>query len=160
MADLLTHALVAYSLAVVLSWRYPWIKPYHVTAAMVGATLPDLTRIGLILDPGVIESYGVPFSWTSLHTPVGGMLVVGVLVLLVDCSYRREVFLFLSLGLATHLILDIFLISVTGRTYALFYPISMYRAYAPGFYLSTQVLPAMITGVIASLVTKFGPQEL
>ncbi len=54
---------------------------------MVGSTLPDLTRIGLILDPAMMESV-MPFSWSPLHTPIGGMMVVGILSMLMENKHQ------------------------------------------------------------------------
>ncbi len=121
--------------------------------------MPDLTRIGLILDPGSIENtLKIPFSWSPLHTLGGSMMVVGILALLSNNRYREKIFLFLVLGLLSHLVLDIFLISTTGRIYGLLWPLP-FKPYAPGFYLSIDVLPAIITGSTALFISKFRPDK-
>ncbi len=152
MADLLTHVLVAYTIAVALSWRYKWINPAHVTVVMVGATLPDLTRIGLLIDPATVEKIGIPFSYSPLHTMGGAMVSVLILSVFVRVKYAKEVFILLFLGLLSHLALDALLISASGHSYPIFWPISVYNPPTPGFYLSTDMWPALLTGSIALFI--------
>jgi hypothetical protein len=66
MPDLLTHVLVGYSLGTLLSTHREW--PHTMTTVvMLGALLPDLTKIRLVLTDAQVEalvgvrSRGTPF---------------------------------------------------------------------------------------------------
>ena len=62
MADLLTHVLVPFVLLTPLSWRFRWLTDRWIVLAMAGAAIPDLVKIGIVVDDGVIESLaGAPF---------------------------------------------------------------------------------------------------
>ena len=49
MPDLLTHTLVGYIIATILSFKYEWLTPPWVTIAMMGTFIPDLTKIKLVV---------------------------------------------------------------------------------------------------------------
>ncbi len=152
MADLLTHVLVAYTVAIVLSWKFKWINSAHVTAVMVGSTLPDLTRIGLLIDPASVENIGIPFSYSPLHTMGGAMVSVLIISTLVRVKHAKITFILLTLGLLSHLALDSLIISASGHSYAIFWPISVYNPPTPGLYLSTDMWPALLAGSSALCV--------
>ena len=153
MADLLTHALVAFSIGTVLSWRFEKITPQFITLIMIGSVLPDLTRIGLIIKSAWIEkSLGIPFSWQPLHT-IGGVVIVILLIsLLVGKKDNKTILPLLALGAFSHLFLDAFLIKASGHSYTMFFPFTSYSPQTPGFYLSTDVWPVMIAGIIAIII--------
>ena len=68
MAELLTHVLAGLIIATIASWRYAWITPPLVVACMVGAAIPDLNRIDLVLPADTITALiGLP--WTSGELP-------------------------------------------------------------------------------------------
>ena len=93
MAELFTHMLVGYVIAVVLSWRYEWITYPYVTLTMGAAILPDLNRIELVLPAATIEAIlGVPWLWTPLHRVSGTFIVVCLGTLLAPKPLRRRVF--------------------------------------------------------------------
>lgn len=153
MADLLTHIFVGYTIGMVLTWKYDKLKSAHVTAVMVGSTLPDLVRIRLLLDPVKIEQVlGIPFSWGPLHTAGGVIIIVAIGSLLSVPKEFKVIFILLLIGAASHLLLDALLISVSGYSYAVLWPFLDFHPPTPGLYLSTDVWPAMITGIIALLV--------
>lgn len=151
MADLLTHVLVAYSLGTLLSWRYEAIKKHHITLLMIGSALPDLTRIGLIIDPARVE--WVSYSYFPLHTVVGAGLTAVILSTMVKDDMA---FPFMFSGALTHLFLDSLLINVTGHSYAMFWPLSPYAPSTPGLYLSTDMWPAVIAGTVAIILWIYG----
>ncbi len=151
MADLLTHVLVAYSVAVVLSWRLHWITTPYVTALMVGSTLPDLTRIGLLIDPGLIERTGIPFSYSPLHT-LGGALITFLIISLTTVKNFKPVSMLLGLGVLTHFALDLLLINASGHSFTVLWPLTAYRPPTPGLYLSTDLWPALLAGAVALVV--------
>lgn len=110
MADLLTHVLIAYIAAKLLSLRYPWITKPYLTAAMLGGVLPDLNRIELLVPADAVEGItGLPFSWGGLHRT--GPIVVSILIIayLVPKRYRTRLLAMLALGAGLHLFADLFL---------------------------------------------------
>jgi membrane-bound metal-dependent hydrolase YbcI (DUF457 family) len=150
MAELLTHVLVGYALATGLSLRYEWITPEYVTMAMVGAMVPDLNRLGILVTSETVEAVlGVPFSWTGIHTLGGSVLVVSIGALLVTPRHRSRVFLLLTLGMLSHHALDLLLVSASGYSYPVLWPLSAYHPPTPGIYLSSDRWPLAITTVIA-----------
>jgi len=151
MPDLLAHALLAYSLCTLLSRRYQWLTPRFVTVGMAGAFIPDLTKIRLLVPASrVRELLGVPFDWTGLHT--GGAAVVAVLVgsMVVPPAQRRRVTALLGLGAASHLLADALLLTPTGRSYAVLWPLTQYHPPTPGLYLSTSPVPTVVAAVVAA----------
>ncbi|MFO8110071.1 MAG: metal-dependent hydrolase [Thermoplasmata archaeon] len=155
MADLLSHVLVAYSLGTILSWRYKDIKKHHITFLMIGAALPDLTRIALIIDPGRVG--WITFNFFPLHTVIG----VGITATILSTMVKDDLALpFLFSGALTHLFLDSLLINVTGHSYPMFWPVTAYAPPTPGLYLSTDVGTAMIAGAAAILVWTFHRKKL
>ena len=150
MADLFTHVLVGYVLATLLSWRYEWITPPLVTVAMVGAALPDLNRIGLVVDDAVIAAtLGIPFSWTPFHRIGGTILVVLIGALLVPREYRKAVLLLLALGAGSHYLLDFFLYKPSGVTGPLLWPFVTHGFAIEGVYLSSDRWPAVLASAAA-----------
>ncbi|MFB6182986.1 MAG: metal-dependent hydrolase [Haloarculaceae archaeon] len=154
MTDLLAHVLVAYSLCRVLSWRYDWLTSEYVTLGMVGAFIPDILKIQLLVpDETVARLLGVPFNWDSLQT--GGGVIVSVLVgvALLATGQRRRGGLLLGLGASSHLVLDEMLLTPSHRSgLQILWPLAQYRLPSPGLYLSTQPGPTLVAGGIAVLV--------
>lgn len=154
MPDLLTHVLIVYSACLVLSWRLAWLDQAYVTVAMLGAMTPDLSKINLLLPSWLVERWlSLPFSWTALHTVGGVALTILIVVTLVGSAYRKRVAALLAFGAGTHLLADAMLRSVTGRSFAFFWPLSAYAPPTPGLYLSTDPWPTVVAIVIAVAVT-------
>jgi hypothetical protein len=155
MPDLLAHALAAYVLGTLLSWRYDWLTSAYVTVAMAGAFVPDLTKVGLLVHESVVfAAIGRPFSWAPLHYLGGVVLSVLVGVLLVAPGGRRRirVLSLLSVGAASHLFLDALLRTASGRAFMVFWPLTNWRPPTPGLYLSTEPWPTLFFGVLAGVV--------
>ena len=156
MADLLTHMLVGYVIAIVLSWRYEWITYPYITLVMGAAILPDLNRIELVLPAATIEAIlGVPWLWTPLHRVSGTFLVVCLGTLLAPKRLRRRVFALLVVGAASHYGLDLLLYQPSGLAGPFFWPITDYRLAIEGFYLSSDRWPALVMTPIAAVVWYF-----
>lgn len=150
MPDLLTHAFLAYALGMVLAWRYGWLTSRYVTVIMAGAFIPDIAKIALIIPSNRIAALvNMPFSWFGIHTAGGAVVAVLIGVVIVHSSERRRIFLLLSLGAASHLIADAFLIKAYGHSYPLLWPLTAYAPPTPGLYLSTDLWPAIVTGTLA-----------
>jgi hypothetical protein len=153
MPDLLAHVFIAYSLCRVLSWRWVWLTTPYVTAGMVGAFIPDLVKIELIVpSETVAQTLGLPFEWGSLATGGGTLVSVCIGLVLLGTNERRRGGLMLGLGAGSHLLADSLLLTPTGRSVQLLWPLSQYRVPTPGLYLSTQPEPMVLTGTVAALV--------
>lgn len=153
MPDLLTHALVMYVVLTVASWRVEWLAPRYVTVGMMGAMIPDLTKVRLVVPSYRVESVlEIPFDWFALHTLGGSLVSVLIGTVLVPPRYRTRVFSLLALGATSHLLLDALLINPSGYSYALLWPLTGYQPPTPGLYLSTDRWPALVTGTLAALV--------
>lgn len=150
MAELLTHVLVAYAVATLLSWRYEWLEPHYVTVAMAAAMIPDLNRLDLIAPAAALETtFGVPFDWGATHTLGGSLLVVCLGALAVPARYRRRVFLVAALGMLSHHALDLFLVGLSGHSYPVLWPLTQYNPPTPSLYLSSDRWPAAVAAVLA-----------
>ncbi|GAB6878836.1 hypothetical protein JCM17823_11100 [Halorubrum gandharaense] len=153
MAELFTHVLAGYVIGTLLSWRYDWVTYPFVTVVMVGAALPDLNRIGLVLPADAVAALlGVPFSWTPLHRAGGTLLVVCLGALLVSRQYRRAAVALLFVGAASHYALDFFLYKPSGVTGPLLWPFRTHGFAVEGFYLSSDRWPAVVVTAVAGVV--------
>lgn len=153
MPDLLSHVLIAYTAALVLSWWFGWLTPSYRTVAMVGACIPDMTKITLILRDEYVEAFlGVPFSWKALHTTGGVIVAILIGVTLVAPEERTRVGVLLGLGAVTHLLADALLVTPSGRSYAILWPLTQYHPPTPGLFTSTQPQPTVLVGLVAATV--------
>lgn len=153
MADLYTHVLIGYMIAVVISWRYEWLDYPFVAVVMAGAILPDLNRIELLVPAVAIEAaLGIPFSWTPLHRAGGTLLIVCLGALLATKQYRRAVFALLFVGAASHYLLDFWLYKPSGVSGALLWPFVTYGFGIDGFYLSSDRWPAIVVTIAAIVI--------
>lgn len=151
--DVLTHVLVGYCIGTLCSIRDERIGPAQVTLVMIGALSPDFAKIELLFPDGFVAALlGVPFSWAPLHTLGGSVLVVCLGALLVAPEYRRLAIALLAIGAASHHVLDLLLLTVTGTSYAVFWPLSGYRLPTPGLYLSSDRWPAIVAGAVAAVL--------
>ena len=152
MADLLTHVLVGFVIAVVLSWRFAWITPPFIAVAMVGAAIPDLNRMQLLVHESSIEAMlGVPWSWSVFHRAGGALLVVMILTVLVRREYMVPVSTMLLIGVSSHFLLDYGLWQASGRTSLMLWPITDAYLDVGGFYRSSDRWP-MILALVASVL--------
>lgn len=158
MAEILTHVLVAFVLFTVTGWAIEWIDRRWVVVGIVGSILPDLNRIGLVIDDHAIgQLLAVPFSWGAIHTLGGVLLLAGIgAVLFPDSRTRRRSYGMLLAGAVSHLVLDGVKQWADGANGAYLYPFSWWRNPTPGWYVSADrwVLAASILLVIAILVAN------
>ena len=153
MAELYTHVLVAFTLAVAISWQLEWITRPYVAAVVVGAVIPDLNRIELIVPAAIIESVtGLTWAWTVFHRAGGVILVVLLFTLLVPPRHRRVVFAMLVLGVASHFVLDYLLWQPSGQTNLMLWPVTDIHLGYQGFYRSSDSWPALLATVTAAVV--------
>lgn len=153
MPDLLAHVFIAYTLCRLLSWRVEWLSTPYVTLGMVGAFIPDIVKIKLLVPSWRMEQLlGVPFSWGSLATGGGTVLSVLIGVILLASHERARGAGLLAVGAGSHLVADSLLLTPTGRTVQFLWPVSQYAVPSPGLYLSTQPEPTIVTGLVAGAV--------
>lgn len=150
MPDLLSHALIAYTLCTLLAARYRWLTPRYVTVGMAGAFVPDIAKVDLVLPGAVVRNaLGVPFSWFGVHTLGGAAVAALVGVVLAAGEQRRRVAALLALGAGSHLAADALLLKASGHSYPVLWPLTVYHPPTPGLYHSTDVWPAFATGAAA-----------
>lgn len=138
MAELLSHVLHAFVLFTVLSWWVGWLTRRWVAVGMVGAILPDLNRIDMLVDGDTIEAViGIPWGWGGLHT-VGGVLLLAAIgaVLFSDRHEQLRAFGLLTGGAVLHLVVDSLKLWADGFAGAYWYPLTWYRPPTPGLYVS------------------------
>ena len=151
MPDLLTHTLVAYTLAVGLSVRYRWLTPPYVTVVIMGAFIPDLTKIRLLVPSWRLEAWlGLPFDWGALHTVGGTLVSVLIGVTVVRRTDRWRVCGPLGVGAASHLVLDSLLAFPAGRMKFVLWPLTTYRPVFDGLFLSTDRWPVVVAAGVAA----------
>ncbi|ELY90989.1 metal-dependent hydrolase [Natrialba taiwanensis] len=156
--DVLTHVLVGYSIGTLLSFRYAWLRPAHVTLVMIGALSPDFMKIDLLVPDGLVGFLlGIPFSWAPLHTLVGSLLVALFLgTLLIAPALRWRAFGLFVIGALSHHVLDVALVTATGYSYAVFWPLTTYRFPAADLFLSSDRWPALVAGGLALTIWLVG----
>jgi len=149
MPDLLTHVLVGYILGTLLTLNSETGRQLT-TVVMLGAILPDLTKIKLVIPDALVEAtLGIPFSWYALHTLGGVLITTTVGALFVEESRRRQVFALLFGGALSHLFLDSLLIKPSGYASVVWWPFLTTALPTPGLYLSSDRWPAILTGLLA-----------
>jgi len=150
MPDVLTHVLWGYIIGMLLSVRYDWLDARFVTVVMLGALLPDLTKIALVVDDAIVaNALGVPFSWGAIHRLGGASIACAIGALLVGDGYRTRVFVLLMIGVISHLVLDGLLINVSGYSYAILWPLTNYHFPTPNLFVSSDRWPAIVSAMLA-----------
>lgn len=110
MPDWVTHTMIG--------WITGKILQKEVGLVVIGSIIPDLVKVS-----DIALLFGVDFQsvFTAFHTPAGSLLVGGIFSLFfVD---TKKVFFALTIGIATHFLLDFFLIGAT-RGIQFLYPFS------------------------------------
>ncbi len=107
MPDWLTHTLIG--------WITGKILKKEVALVAIGSIIPDLVKLNHIplLFGADLQSFFNPF-----HTPAGSLLVGGVFALFFLDT--KKAFFALAIGIATHFLLDFFLIGATRGIQFLF----------------------------------------
>lgn len=153
MADLLTHVLVAYVLLTVLGWHVDWLTRRWVAVGMIGAILPDLEMVSVVVDDTAVQALlGFPFTWNVLHTVFGLVLLAGAGAVLFS-KERQRVFLVVLFGGMSHLVLDGFRMWADGRTDFWLYPL-WWRPPTPNVYVTADWrVPAVTVCVAVAIYT-------
>ena len=153
MPDMLAHVFVAYATTKIIICNWERVDERYVTIGMVGAFIPELVKIKLLVPTDVItRALGIPFHWGSLATG-GGVLVSLVIGTLMLDPYRRyHGGILLGVGAITHLVTDSLNKSACNFSEQLFWPLLPHRLPSPGLYLSSQPEVTAVTGIIAAIV--------
>lgn len=152
MPDLLTHVTIAFTLATLLALRYEWISPPYVTAAMVGAAVPDLMNVVGVIPSAVMSAlHGIPIVLVVFHTIPGSLAGIAAGSLFVGSGHRRRVFLLATMGMLTHHGLDLLLITSDGVSYHVLWPLTRFEPQLPQLYRSSDRWPALLALSAASV---------
>ena len=116
MPDWITHILVAWTLTTILGFRFKQFNQSNAAIVMLGALIPDIYKITLLLNSFGINLYNF---LTPIHLPIGSMFIAALFSLFF--INRKSIFLFLIMGIATHYALDLLLF---GGGMAIFYPLN------------------------------------
>lgn len=156
MPDLLSHVLLALTLLLLVSLWMP-VRRHELTAGLLGAILPDASKVGLFFnDDGIEALVGGSIDFLGWHTLTGIILSVAVFALLVEPRFRRRTTGFVAFGALSHVGFDLLLRTASGHTpYALFWPLSGHRLLTPGLYLSGDPSVLIFALSSAALVWAF-----
>lgn len=136
MADLLTHVLVPFVVLTVLRWSVVRIDRRWIPVAMGGAAVPDLGKVGLLLDDSTVEVVlGVPFSYGPIGTLAGVLVISGAIAVWFG-SARRVAYGWLVFGGLTALVLDGLRAYADGVANFWLYPV-WWRPPTPSLYVSS-----------------------
>ncbi|MFB6179728.1 MAG: hypothetical protein ABEI77_08400 [Halorientalis sp.] len=149
MADLLTHVLTAYVLFTVASWLFDWQTTPWRPIAMAGAAIPDLSKVGVIVDSSRIEAVlGVPFTYRAIST-ISGVVIIAAGISLCFTEYRRRVFGLLVGGGLSALALDGLRMYADGRSSFWLYPL-WWRPPTPSLYVSSDPRVLLVALVVST----------
>lgn len=156
MAEWLTHVLIAYAVFRVLSWYVNWITDRWVSIGMIGAILPDLNRLNLIVESDIVAYLiGYEFNWFGIHTMGGIVLLSGIGALLFrNPSERQKAFVTLLGGSISHIIVDLPQRYADGKMILDSYgfPLLLPRPPTPGWYVTPDRWVVVVALVTASVV--------
>ena len=159
MADLLTHALLAYAVLTVLGWRVDWLTRRWIAVGIGGVAIPDLVKVDMLVDADLLSAVlGVPFEFDPIATVWGVLLIAGAIALLFE--QRRRAFAVLVAGGGSAVVLDGLRLYADGRAGYWLYPL-WWRPPTPGWYVSSDprvlVVGLVVAGVVFALDRRVVP---
>jgi len=107
MPDWLTHTI--------FGWITGKITKIEIGLIVIGTLIPDLIKINIAFVWFRIDHH---YFFDPIHTPIGAILIGGIIALFF--KDMKKVFIVLYIGIATHFILDFFLVHVSGGMKLLF----------------------------------------
>jgi len=149
MPDWVTHLAVAWTICRILRFRFNSFSPENTMIVMVGALIPDMVKVAVALR---FLGMGIWDYVEPIHLPAGSLTLAGMIALLFP--ERKNTFLFLSLGVATHYCLDLILINLNGGM-SLLFPFS-WISWQLGFTTSADYRVTFIAVLIAGVVYMVG----
>lgn len=159
MPDSLAHVVAAYVLLQVVAWRFSSYGKPIVVAGMVGALIPDVAKLHILLPAPVVETaLGVPFAWRGLGGLWAVLLLSALGALTVARGQRSRVFGALVAGGLSHIVLDAFnrMPGTVDRSAAL-YPLHPVLEPLPGIYISGDYWPTLVilaVGVSVAVIDR------
>ncbi|QLK26831.1 metal-dependent hydrolase [Natrinema zhouii] len=151
MADLLSHVLLVYAGCTIAGWYRP-IPDRWIAVAMIGAILPDLNRITILVTNGTLEAtLGVPFDVDAVST-LGGVLVLAGIGAMVVADRHRRAFAALFAGALLHLLVDALKAYADGAAGMWLYPVTWARHPTPSLYVSSDPTVLVLVGALAAIV--------
>ncbi|PCR90462.1 metal-dependent hydrolase [Natrinema ejinorense] len=150
MADLLSHVLLAYAGCTIAGWYRP-IPDRWIAVVMIGAVLPDLNRMTLLVASGTLEAaLGVPFDLDALST-LGGAIVLAGMGAMVVADRHRRTFTALLAGALSHLVVDGIKAYADGAAGVWLYPFTWARHPTPSLYVSSEPAVLAVAALIATI---------
>lgn len=151
MAELLTHVLVPFIVLSALRWQVDWMERRWIPVAMGGAAVPDLGKVGLVIDASTVQGImGVPFEWTPVGT-LAGVLVIAAAIAIWFNSERHTAYGWLVFGGLSALVLDGLRVYADGFANFWLYPL-WWRPPAAGWYVSSDFRVTVLVVGIAAVV--------
>jgi len=151
MADLLTHVLVPFVLLTPLRWRFTQIQRRWIVVGMAGGAVPDLVKIGIVLDSDAIEAAtGLPFSYAPISS-LGGVLILAGGIAVLFAGRVRQAYSYLFVGGFSALLLDGMRMFADGRADFWLYPV-WWRPPSPNLYVSSDPRVAAVAVALALAV--------
>jgi hypothetical protein len=152
MADLLSTICVAYVLLTVASWRIEWLTDRWVVLGLAGTAIPDLVKVGILLDERTVESaLGVPFTYAPLGTLGGVVVVTALLTLGFARRHWRRVFPLVLSGGVVGVALDGLRAYADGHAGPYLYPL-LWRPPTPNLFVSADPL-VLVVALAAAAAT-------
>ena len=152
MADLLTQILVLYVVLTVTSWQIDWVTKRWVVIGMAGSAIPDLAKIGLIVENELIESVvGIPFSYAPIST-FGGVLVIAAAITVFFAHEQLKIYGSLVFGGVVALITDGLRVFADGHAGPWLYPFTWWRPPTPSLYVTSDVRILIIALLVSAIV--------
>jgi len=108
MPDWLTHSLVG--------WITGKTTKQEISLVVIGSLIPDISKLYLLFDR-LLPEKTIDF-FLPIHTPFGAVLIACIIGLFFPDI--KKAFIPLIIGVATHFILDLFLLNVSGGMPLLF----------------------------------------
>ena len=131
MPDLATHALISF--AGIRTYEIVHRKKLFSRATryliVLGGIYPDLLSKTIPYTISYFYPYDHPYSnsLSFLHTPLMLLITIYIFCFLFDASWRKMSFWALSIGVSSHLILDLCQGNICDLGYMWLFPISMER---------------------------------
>jgi LexA-binding, inner membrane-associated putative hydrolase len=143
MPDWTTHVLVAWSLGTILGFRFKQFSQRNVAILMLGALIPDIYKITLVLGSFGINLQGFLMP---IHLPIGSLLIAAIISLFF--IEKRLIFIFLAIGVGTHYALDLLMFSGGME---IFYPFSALK-FQIGLISVAEVNATILSIILAAIV--------
>lgn len=155
MADLLSTVLMTYAAFTVASWWVEGLDQRWVVVAMGGAAIPDLVKIGILVDARTIENaLGIPFDYSPVASLAGVVVVAAIIALFFGERWRRTAYAVLITGGGFSLVIDGLRVYADGFANFYLYPLWI-RPPTPSLFVSSDpvvlVVALLVSGVAVAI---------